>query len=69
MQGRFLILAFGVNGHVEPKEVIYGDWDALPARVVEGRTPVVVFVHHQLLNMLHLWEEECFNRTAIMVIG
>lgn len=54
MQGRFLILAFGVNGHVEPKEVIYGDWDALSARVVEGRTPVVVFVHHQLLNMLHL---------------
>lgn len=69
MQGRFLVLAFGVNGHVEPKEVIYGDWDALPARIVERRTPIVVFVHHQLLNMLHLWEEECFNRTANMVIG
>lgn len=69
MQGRFLILAFGVNGHIEPKEVIYRDWDTLSARVVERRTAIVVFVHHQLLNMLHLWEEGCFNRTAIMVIG
>lgn len=58
-----------MNGHVEPKEVIYRDWDALPARIVERRTPIVVFVHHQLLNMLHLWEEECFTITVIMLIG
>jgi hypothetical protein len=43
-----------MNGHIEAKEVIYRDRNPLPTGIMERCASVIVFIHHQLFDVLHL---------------